>query len=142
MELLLGSVHLLKSTCWFGFACGWPAGCCELLLFIWRGVLQGCPLSGVLFAWALDPYLRMMTSAPDDLKLGTTRACADDVGAAVKHFDVLPKFCGVFFCIERTTALCLDMKKRVPAPLARIFCLHPVSLYRGWWCWMQSHLPE
>eukprot|EP00972_Heterocapsa_arctica_P045683 6741317-Heterocapsa_arctica.AAC.1 len=47
------------------------------------GVLQGCPLSGLLFAVSLDPYLRWMKHDIEDAGLGVIRACADDIGASL-----------------------------------------------------------
>ncbi len=49
------------------------------------GVLQGGPLSGVLFALRLSPFLLMMQEGAEVKLLAATRARADDIGAAVRR---------------------------------------------------------
>ena len=49
------------------------------LFMLASGIMQGCPLSGSMFALAFDPFLRDLYSRVDALGLGTTSACADDV---------------------------------------------------------------
>lgn len=71
---------------------GLNAGACALtsgegwwtVLFpIKSGIMQGCPLSGLLYAMVMDPPLRAIADglAADDG--GDANACADDVGAAL-----------------------------------------------------------
>ncbi len=40
-------------------------GIAQILFLILRGVLQGCPLSGILCSWALDPLLSAMEQLLD-----------------------------------------------------------------------------
>ena len=57
------------------------------------GILQGCPRSGTLFVFSLDPFLREMHSS----KLAASmllRACADDVGGAFVDFRALVPLVG------------------------------------------------
>eukprot|EP00959_Pyramimonas_sp_CCMP1952_P013274 280092-Pyramimonas_sp.AAC.1 len=42
------------------------------------GVLQGCPLSGSLWALAMDPLLRHLHRLFPSIDHGVVRACADD----------------------------------------------------------------
>ena len=53
---------------------------------ILSGVLQGCPLSGTLFVFVMDPLLwsfrRYLTGT-------VTRSCADDIGMALRRLEVL-----------------------------------------------------
>ena len=61
------------------------------VFWILAGFLQGCLLSGLVCAWAANPFLSMMTSWADCPRSGITRACADDVGAATKSVRELIK---------------------------------------------------
>ena len=44
-------------------------GVSESAVWIWSGVLQGCPLSGILFALVMDPLLRCMKAMVQDENL-------------------------------------------------------------------------
>ncbi len=88
MKLLLGLANVLKGMYWFSSA--WSADSSSSFFFlVTREVLQGCPLSGMLLAWVLDPFLSWMAAAIDIRGGGTTKACADDVGCTVRHLSVL-----------------------------------------------------
>ena len=54
-------------------------GCEPIFIIIERGVKQGCPISGTLFALAIDPVLRWVASALLR-QLGVPGAFADDLG--------------------------------------------------------------
>ena len=58
-------------------------GCTTFLFWILTGVLQGCPLSGMLFAIIMDPFLVKFEMDICSTGKGCVRACADDVGAAL-----------------------------------------------------------
>ena len=60
-----------------------PAGNKFIFMILW-GVLQGCPLSGSLFVMAIDPLLHMFRIMLEDSALGAVRACADDIGIALR----------------------------------------------------------
>lgn len=47
------------------------------------GALQGCPLSGCVYAVATAPFASEIGAVVDGRLLATTRICADDIGAAV-----------------------------------------------------------
>ena len=85
-----------------------------IFLFVVRcGVLQGCPLSGTLFAAAADPTLCHFeaTCIGDDGKpRAVLRACADDLGAAVADIRVMIDFEGAFSTIQRVAHLTLKPK--------------------------------
>ena len=49
------------------------------------GVIQGCALSGSLFAIAMDPILRWVKASINLVGFGIVRACADDIGGALKR---------------------------------------------------------
>ena len=66
-----------------------PAACSSFeggepsfLFMIGSGVIQGCPLSALLFMVSLDPFLRKFCELVPPSK-GIVRACVDDVGFAI-----------------------------------------------------------
>ena len=60
------------------------------------GVLQGCPGSAFLFNIALDPCLAMfkelLENVPSKPSRGIVRACADDLGVALRQLRMLTPF--------------------------------------------------
>lgn len=53
----------------------------EMLFWVRSGIVQGCPLSGLLFGITVDPVLRMLEAALRAVGPSALWACADDVGA-------------------------------------------------------------
>ena len=101
-----------------------------LLWLIRSGVLQGCPLSGLLFSVATDPFARpfekIQTSPQTKLLLDpqntskhnvAVRLCADDVGAAMSSILALPKFAMIFHRAHALASLQLKHAKCVLVPL-------------------------
>jgi len=80
------------------------------------GVRQGCPLSGLLFAIAMEPILRRISYA-----IGpqcSLRAYADDVGIVLMNFMlVLGSLGAAFHCIGEGTGLNLNVSKTIFIPL-------------------------
>eukprot|EP00972_Heterocapsa_arctica_P080114 11808502-Heterocapsa_arctica.AAC.1 len=84
------------------------------------GIKQGCPLSGVLFAIGLDPFLRMLGAC---LPRCSTRFCAfaDDIAFAVQDiFATMPIIMQRFLLLERATGMKLNHSKCVLVVLWRI----------------------
>ena len=54
------------------------------LVWFTSGVIQGCPMSGLLFVAAVDPMLTEMHKQLDAKNKAVTRACADDIAAALR----------------------------------------------------------
>ena len=76
-----------------------------LLFEITSGVLQGCPLSGSIFAICVDPFLRWMSWRVDERHHGLTRACADDIGQALKSITTLKVVEPIFRCAKEVAGL-------------------------------------
>ncbi len=63
-----------------------------IVIQFWSGVLQGCPGSAFLFNNALDPFFRLLVDFTVAKKAGLVRACADDIGAALRAAKYLKGF--------------------------------------------------
>ena len=75
------------------------------MFVVLSGVLQGCPLSGSLFVIVIDPLLHMFKTQLENTGLATTRACADDIGVALRQLQSLPTLCLWFQCFTRVSGL-------------------------------------
>jgi len=53
-----------------------------LLLYYLGAVLQGCPLSALLFLFSIDPFLEALAAVIPKQK-GMIRACADDISVTI-----------------------------------------------------------
>ena len=94
-------------------AFGRIAGSTSTFLFlIMSGIIQGCPLAGTCFALALDPFLSKLKIRIQDQGLGFIRACADDIGGAIRSVHVLPKLAAIFKEAHALAGLGLKLKKR------------------------------
>ena len=112
-----------------------------LSFFCWimSGVLQGCPLSGLLFVLILDPFLRAIEGQLESPGLALTRACADDIGAVVYEISTLKIFHALFTILAKIAGLHVKDRKCVIIPIATRFAPHVVELFRDWLC---ANLPE
>ena len=106
-----------------------PSGL-EFMCWVTAGVLQGCPLSGLIFVLVIDPLLRAIQATIDKQKLGMTRACADDVGCALRSAASLCHLHDLFKIIERVANLRLKPSKCNIVPLWRRFSLHVTTVLK------------
>ena len=53
------------------------------------GALQGCPLSGFIFATSTSPFMSYIEIEIDGKSNTVTRICADDVGSALDTLWIL-----------------------------------------------------
>ena len=63
-----------------------------------RGVRQGCPASGVLFALCCDPLFRWLAVKVVGPR-GSLRAFADDLAFVTRSLDLILARLGVAFCV-------------------------------------------
>jgi len=97
-------------------------GCCLLMngalgvgFRVSAGIRQGCPLSPIVFALCLDPFLRTLRKARPGTLL---RAYADDVAAVDGHvLDMLDAFLPLFHIFALASGLELNLRKTVYIPL-------------------------
>lgn len=95
------------------------AGVVVPLFPIERGVAQGCPLSGMLFCVAIDPFLRAGVVALAKHR-GVLRACADDMGAILRRLSHLRALHPVFEDAAKVVGLEARPDKCVLVPLERV----------------------
>ena len=87
------------------------AGPPSLLCFVNSGVLQGCPLSGSLFAISVEPVLPMISTLLITFPGSIVRAFADDIGAVLASARLLQPLHGLFRSVALATGLAVKAKK-------------------------------
>ena len=111
------------------------AGAVVGCLQIESGIKQGCPLSGSLFALAIDPLIRAITLR-GLVQTSSLTAYADDIGLVlIDMFTQLVLVLSLFADWARATLLFLNIKKCVVVPLWSAV-LGDVR------CWLRRNLPE
>ena len=110
----------------------------QFLFWIFSGVLQGCPLSGSCFALCMDPFLREFETNLEDQESGIVRACADDVGAAVKARQSLCTLHNTFQAAAQLGGLHLTIKKCV---LVVVHCHLTISVIENLRNWLAANCP-
>lgn len=105
-----------------------------LLFFFFSGVLQGCPLSGTL--WALSRWLQGLLQVPVP---GMLRACADDLGLVLHHIQQLHAVDKVFSLAGKVANLKLAPPKCKLIPLIRM--LDP-ELKEFLASWLKENVPN
>ena len=70
-------------------------------------------LSGSLFVISIDPLLFQFRKHVMDPQLGQVRACADDIGAALRALGSLPVLCKLFAQFRKVSGLSLKASKCV-----------------------------
>ena len=96
------------------------------------GVRQGCPLSLLLFLFAVEPLLRK----PDSLRPGNKyRAYADDIGAVIQDIPRdMPAIIRAFKEFEKVSGLSINITKTVifPATKAEELDANTINRYEGY----------
>jgi len=114
-------------------------GTLVILFQICSGVLQGCPLSGLIFAIVADPGMSAFDEAINKSKVGCVRACADDVGAALKTIWGLLPMKDIFDDLEACAGLTLKPKKCVIVPTGEPLSQQVVDFIKGF---LNEFLPQ
>ena len=83
----------------------------EVFFSITSGVLRGCPVSGLIFTWVMAPMLHAIEHEVDNEGLGHTRACADDVGAAIADLQAMKTHAKHIYIMDEASGLALKPKK-------------------------------
>lgn len=83
----------------------------EMLYWVRSGIVQGCPLSGLLFVVTVDPVLRMLDAALRAVGRSVVCACADDIGAVCYSKTHLLAMRPPFLLAARAARLCLKPAK-------------------------------
>ena len=103
-----------------------PGGAESFFCWVAAGVLQGCPLSGLLFTWVVAPLLQAMMVLLERPRLAIIRACADDIGAVMPELRSLMILFDLFLKVEKGAGLRLFF-----APRRRLALREGGGLRRG-----------
>lgn len=112
-----GFRNVVSAMYWDCLAMGLGASGFRPLFRITSGVLQGCPLSGALFVVCLNPFLEGMERAMAANRAGVVRACADDIGAALRCVSSLSLLSPFFALAERAAGLVVKPPKCNVVPI-------------------------
>jgi len=108
VELWSGFITAIKNLYKGNEAFGMCGGLLMHMFSILSGVLQGCPLSGTLFVLVVDPLLWLFRV---HINSAVIRACADDIGAALRRMDDLVILARIFEDFRKASRLTLKPAK-------------------------------
>ena len=114
----------------------------EQVIFLFKvlsGVLTGCTMSGMLFNFAMDPFLWAVGSWVCNVEIGRALACADDIGAALSQLSYLIKMRGLFKVFELASGLSLHPGKCVLVLTTVAANEHNCNLIRAW---LRTNIPD
>jgi hypothetical protein len=114
---IIKAIRRLYENCIMHICFGKQVHC---FLAILAGIKMGCPLSGTLFALALDPFLRAISSAAPSSGFHAS-AFADDLAMALRNiYADLPRLLSLFVLLSKAACLSLNGKKIVVVPYSFI----------------------
>ena len=113
---LPASVRTFVTSLYWGHGCCLSAGAgLHRGFVVGAGIRQGCPLSPLLFAVAVDPLLRLLQR---QLPTATVRAYADDLAVALQNWKAaMPLLVRAFQDFASASGLHLNFSKVVLVPL-------------------------
>jgi hypothetical protein len=129
IELWPGFIRAIKNLYRGNEAYGMAGGIMAHMFSILSGVLQGCPLSGTLFVLVVDPLLWMFRTQMSE---ALVRACADDVGMALRRLDSLALLYKIFEDYRKATNLTLKAAKCVLVVTVCKLSGWNVDMIRAW----------
>ncbi|CAK0807904.1 unnamed protein product [Prorocentrum cordatum] len=106
--------------------------------WVTSGIVQGCSLSGSLYAAATAPFLVDLQRQLEAPRRGIARACADDIGAAIRAILSLSILADIMLLAERFATLSLRIDKCNLVPLHKPFSEAEASEVRPLLC---AHVP-
>jgi hypothetical protein len=111
----------------------------QYLFLYWNfcGIMQGCPLSGSLYAASLDPGARAFRKV-DARTGGLTRMCADDIGSSIPDLSALVLYQKVFGVLSRLAGQTLKPSKMFLIPVCFVNWDNTHKLFSDW---IHSHVP-
>ena len=83
---------------------------------ILSGVMQECTLAGTCFAVSMGPFLVKSRVLIEHTAFGRVRACADDIGAALRSVNCLKPCANILRDAEAYAGLMLKIQKSFLAP--------------------------
>ena len=102
------------------------------LFLVYCGVIQGCPTSGALFNYSIDPLLYIFSRLVVVPRLGLVLACADDVAAAMRALKDLEHLYSIFHLFDEISGLRLSASKCVIILTSVEASPHNIHIIRNW----------
>ncbi len=133
-----GFIAFIEAIYFRASACAFVEGILKTLFYFEAGVLQGCPASAFLFNLSVDPFLNFFQKQLDLRAYGMLRACADDIGAALRTLSALWYLRAVFERAQGLAGLSLKPIKCIIIPLVP-FSEEVVSAIRSW---LRRNIPK
>ena len=121
------SIYFVVSA--FGRVASSPS---RFLFFILSGIIQGCPLAGTCFAICMDTFLEKFGNTIDNLGRGIVRACADDIGAALRSLQSIIPLAKIFNEAQQHAGLTLKIRKCSFVVLSQQLSEQVVSEMKSW----------
>ena len=122
----------------------------KFLFMVLSGALTGCPMSGALLNFAIDPLLwrfSQLVFVPavptenlfDFCRVGRILACADDIAAAMREMASLIDIFRIFKRFQAVSGLCLHPGKCILILTSVVATADVVGVVRQW---LATNIPE
>ena len=133
-----GFIDLVQGVYFLVMSFSLEKGVAVFMYMIFSGVLQGDPLSGLLFAVAFEPFVRAFQRLQHRRSI-EVRCCADDVGAVMSDLQPLKDLRWIFVYAADLAGLEINALKCVIVPLGKPCSPDVVAWIRHW---LKMHVPE
>ena len=128
----IGFINLIKTLYTMAGAFSNASGQLCLLFWYLSGVIQGCPASAFLFDICLDPFLAAFDKVLVAAGRGILRACADDIGIALKSLATFKYLFPIFDSAQMIAGLTLKPSKCNVIPTSEQFSEELVARIKAW----------